>query len=173
MDSRPRRIAPAWPLLAGWLACALLGAGEPARAQTPPPTSTTGQDQPQGRTEKPPADTKAVDQAGTGTKPAEGRTKANAKSKPNAKEKANAKEADPAKVKAARREPSAEFQESIRKTIEKRRQRRARQAQGADDLRPVGAIVPWPMPPALIIRQTAPVHDEVDSLLGQLRRGGG
>jgi hypothetical protein len=57
--------------------------------------------------------------------------------------------------------------------VEKRRQRRARraQAQGSDDMRPVGAIVPWPMPPALIIRQTPQVHDEVGSLLDKLRRG--
>jgi hypothetical protein len=77
------------------------------------------------------------------------------------------------KAQAPRRGPSAEYQESIRKTVEKRRQRRARraQAQGLDDPRPVGAIVPWPMPPALIIRQTPQVHGEVDSLLGGLRRG--
>ena len=35
---------------------------------------------------------------------------------------------------------------------------------------PVGAIVPWPMPPALIVRQTPQVHDEVGSLLDVLRR---
>ena len=34
----------------------------------------------------------------------------------------------------------------------------------------VGAIVPWPMPPALIIRHTREVHGEVDSLLYGLRR---
>jgi hypothetical protein len=74
---------------------------------------------------------------------------------------------------APRREPSPEFQEGIRKTVEKRRQRRARRAQamGTAEAHPPGAIVPWPMPPALIIRQTPEVHGEVDSLLGQLRRG--
>ena len=64
------------------------------------------------------------------------------------------------------------FQEEIRKTVEQRRRRRARRAQAAQATRPPGAIVPWPMPPALIIRQTPEVHDEVESLLGQLRRGG-
>ncbi len=39
-----------------------------------------------------------------------------------------------------------------------------------DDSRPVGAIVPWIMPPVLIIRHTAQVHDEIDSLLGLLRK---
>ena len=34
----------------------------------------------------------------------------------------------------------------------------------------VGAIVPWPMPPALIIRHTREVHGEVGSLLYGLRR---
>jgi hypothetical protein len=76
-----------------------------------------------------------------------------------------------AKAQAPRREPSKEYQESIRKTVEQRRRRRARRGQGPDALRPVGAIVPWPMPPALIVRQTPQVHDEVGSLLDQLRRG--
>ncbi len=77
-----------------------------------------------------------------------------------------------AKAEEPRREPSEAYKESLRKTLERRRQRRARlsQAQGLDVERPVGAIVPWPMPPALIIRQTPEVHGEVDSLLGQLRR---
>ena len=48
--------------------------------------------------------------------------------------------------------------------------RPARQGQALDDVRPIGAIVPWPMPPALIIRQTPEVHGEVNSLLGQLRK---
>lgn len=71
-----------------------------------------------------------------------------------------------------RARPSESFQESIRKTVEKRRQRRARRAggQGLGVPRPVGAIVPWPMPPALIVRQTPQVHEEVDSLLGGLRQ---
>jgi hypothetical protein len=42
--------------------------------------------------------------------------------------------------------------------------------QGLDGARPIGAIVPWPMPPALIIRHTPEVHGEVDSLVGRLRK---
>jgi hypothetical protein len=38
------------------------------------------------------------------------------------------------------------------------------------DSRPIGAIVPWTMPPALIIRHTPQVHDEIESLLGLLRK---
>ena len=80
----------------------------------------------------------------------------------------------PAKVHEPRREPSEVYRASIRKTLEKRRERRARraQAQGFADKPPIGAIVPWPMPPALIIRHSPEVHGEVDSLLGQLRRSG-
>ncbi len=84
---------------------------------------------------------------------------------------ARAKAKTKAQARAPRREPSKEFQESIRKTVELRRRRRARRGQNPDGLRPVGAIVPWPMPPALIIRQTPQVHDEVGSLLDRLRRG--
>ena len=47
------------------------------------------------------------------------------------------------------------------------------QSRDPEDPRPVGAIVPWPMPPALIIRQTPQVHDEVGSLLDVLRRARG
>jgi hypothetical protein len=77
-----------------------------------------------------------------------------------------------AKVQPPRREPSQAYRDSIRKTLEKRRQRRARRAlgPGLDGARPIGAIVPWPMPPALIIRHTPEVHGELDSLLGGLRR---
>jgi hypothetical protein len=68
-------------------------------------------------------------------------------------------------------EPSAAYQESMRRTVEKRRQRRARRQQNAgDSAGAVGAIVPWPMPPALIIRHTREVHGEVDSLVYGLRR---
>ena len=70
-----------------------------------------------------------------------------------------------------RGEPSAAYQESVRQTVERRRERRARRQQNAGNaaLAP-GAIVPWPMPPALIIRHTREVHGEVDSLLYGLRR---
>ena len=68
-----------------------------------------------------------------------------------------------------RNEPSAAYRESIRRTVEKRRQRRARRGQQPGTA-PVGAIVPWPMSPALIIRQTPAVHGEVSAYLGGLRR---
>jgi hypothetical protein len=70
-------------------------------------------------------------------------------------------------------EPSGAYRESIRRTVERRRERRARRGQPSDQAAaaaPVGAIVPWPMPPALIIRHTAGVHGEVDALLGLLRK---
>ena len=48
---------------------------------------------------------------------------------------------------------------------------RAIQGQGLDNLPPpIGTMVPWPMPPALIIRHTPQVHGEVNRLLDQLRR---
>jgi hypothetical protein len=59
---------------------------------------------------------------------------------------------------------SAAYQASLRRTVELRRQRRMTQAD-----RPVGTIVPWPAPPALIIRQTPEVHDEIRGLLRMLR----
>jgi hypothetical protein len=69
-------------------------------------------------------------------------------------------------------EASAAYQESLRKTVERRRERRARRQRNGRDSSSgaVGAIVPWLMPPALIIRHTREVHDEVDSLLYGLRR---
>ncbi len=69
-----------------------------------------------------------------------------------------------------RKEPSQAFRESIRRTVEKRRQRRANRGQGMGDSIPIGAIVTWPMPPALIIRHMPQVHDEIESLLGVLRK---
>jgi hypothetical protein len=78
---------------------------------------------------------------------------------------------DAARAKPAASEPSAAYQESLRQTVERRRQRRARRQQNAgDDIGAVGAIVPWPMPPALIVRHTREVHGEVGSLLFGLRR---
>jgi hypothetical protein len=66
--------------------------------------------------------------------------------------------------------PSEDYQESIRRTVERRRERRARRGQGISGSVPAGAIVPWPMPAALIIRQTPQTHDEVESFLGLLRK---
>ena len=62
--------------------------------------------------------------------------------------------------------PSPAFQAELRKTVEQRRQRRARRG-----ISPApNSIVPWLMPPTLIIRATPEVHDEVQSLLWLLRR---
>jgi hypothetical protein len=68
------------------------------------------------------------------------------------------------------KEPSEAYRESIRQTVENRRQRRANRGQGTGDLRRAGEIVLWPMPPALIIRHTSEVHDEIESLFGLLRK---
>jgi hypothetical protein len=154
IQSLRKRPAP-W-LVAGLLLCGTSGLGEAARAQTAAakkdPSSTPAKDE------------KPVDAA---------KAAAKAKARPAAKAEAAKPEA-PAKAAEPRREPSEAYKKSLRKTLEKRRQRRAQraQSQGLDDARPVGAIVPWPMPPALIIRQTPEVHAEMNSLLGQLRRAG-
>jgi hypothetical protein len=60
---------------------------------------------------------------------------------------------------------SAAYQASLRRTVELRRQRRM-----SPSTRPVGTIVPWPLPPTLIIRQTSEVHGEIGGLLRGLRR---
>jgi hypothetical protein len=65
-------------------------------------------------------------------------------------------------------EPSPAFKESLRRTSELRKQRRR-----APVPPPVGAIVPYPLPPALIIRQKPEVHDEIEALLDLLRRSSG
>jgi hypothetical protein len=67
---------------------------------------------------------------------------------------------------AVGKEPSPEYRAVLRSTAELRKQRR----QARDARPPVGAIVPYPMPPALIIRHTPAVHDEVQGLLDLLRR---
>jgi hypothetical protein len=173
MDRRSRRIASPWPFLAGWLALTLPGAGAPAGAQTSSQTPGPDQASLSGQAEgsRPAAGTSKP--AAVGEKPGGGQSKAKTKAVAKAKEKK--KDAPPAaKEKAPGRGPGEDFQEGIRKTVEKRRERRARRAQalGTDEVQPPGAIAPWPMPPALIIRQTPQVHDEIGSLLGQLRRGG-
>jgi hypothetical protein len=68
-----------------------------------------------------------------------------------------------ARVNAA--EPSPRFRDELRRTVEKRKERRRAQAS-----QPVGTIVPYPFPPALVIRHTREVHDEIGSLLDALRR---
>ncbi len=60
-------------------------------------------------------------------------------------------------------EPSEEYKAGLRRTLELKRQRR-----GASRAR-VGAIATYPMPPALIIRQTRETHDEIGALLDLLR----
>jgi len=62
-------------------------------------------------------------------------------------------------------EPSAEYRAVLRRTLEMRKERRGNRATA-----PVGKIVPYPMPPTLIIRHTREVHGEVESLLRLLRR---
>lgn len=156
MDRLSRRKRSARWLFTGLLFCGTSWQGEPARAQT----TTTKKDPSSAPTK--------------GQKRADG---ADARTETKTRPAANAEQAKhqaPAKAAEPRREPSEAYKESLRKTLEKRRQRRAQraQAQGLDDARPVGAIVPWPMPPALIIRQTPEVHGEMNSLLGQLRRAG-
>jgi hypothetical protein len=64
-------------------------------------------------------------------------------------------------------EPSDEYKAGLRKTLERRKQRRLAGPGQAD-----GLIVPYPMPPALIIRQTRESHDEIQSLLDMLRYNG-
>lgn len=66
---------------------------------------------------------------------------------------------------AARADFSAEYQANLRKTIAMRTQRQRSLAS-----RP-GRIVPFPMPPTLIIRQTPEVHGEIRDLLRLLRGG--
>lgn len=62
-------------------------------------------------------------------------------------------------------EPSEAYRAGLRRTIELRRQRRNNVRR-----QPVGTMVPYPMPPSLIIRQTPEVHDEIHDLLNLLRR---
>jgi len=61
-------------------------------------------------------------------------------------------------------EPSAEYRAVLRRTLERRKGRREIQTAA-----PVGQIVPYPMPPSLIIRHTREVHGEIENLLGLLR----
>jgi hypothetical protein len=62
-------------------------------------------------------------------------------------------------------DPSPEYRETLRRTVEARKKRR--EARGTQQ--PIGVIVPYPMPPSLIIRHTSEVHFEIESLLRQLR----
>jgi hypothetical protein len=67
-------------------------------------------------------------------------------------------------------EPSPEFQANLKRTLALRKQRRRA---AAAEAQPVGAIVPYPFPPALIIRHRPEVHDEIGAFLDALRRSSG
>ncbi|HZW30547.1 MAG TPA: hypothetical protein VFF52_07565 [Isosphaeraceae bacterium] len=136
------------------LVCGVILARDRARAQ--PPGTGSGAGQPPARDAQAAGRSKPDAAGSRAGNPARGKDQA-----------AAAAQAQP-----PRREPSQAFRDSIRQTLQKRRQRRARRAQGQglNDARPIGAMVPWPMPPALIIRHTPEVHREIDSLLGGLRR---
>lgn len=62
-------------------------------------------------------------------------------------------------------EPSPAYRAALKRTAELRKQRRRDRTARAPRL-----IVPYPFPPALIIRQTPDIHDEVGALLDLLRR---
>lgn len=149
MDGSARRRRSGWQILVGLLFCGTFCAGEAARAQTSEPgnsqSQARSQDRNGGASVRP-----GTDRRGAGTPDGQVRDPGRAQNQP-------------------RNEPSAAYRESIRRTVEKRRQRRARRGQQPGTA-PVGAIVPWPMSPALIIRQTPAVHGEVSAYLGGLRR---
>jgi hypothetical protein len=139
-----------WPVW--FLAGFLLSGVHPARAQSPP----SGRNQKAGQT------------AGTETQTAKkGRRSSSTSGQDTAKAQAKASKTAPT---PPRREFSEAYRESLRRTVEKRRELRARRRMGAEALVPPGAIALWPMPPALIIRQTPDVHGEVGSFLDVLRR---
>jgi hypothetical protein len=145
--SRPRH---ALLVLGGVLVCGALCAGDAACAQTTgtPKAGSSSQGQRSGS-------------------PAKGRTAA---SQGKAKAQRPSAQDKPAAGAKRKGEASAEYEESVRQTVERRRQRRSRRAQGQAAARAaIGAIVPWPMPPALIIRHTPEVHGEVSALLHGLR----
>jgi hypothetical protein len=62
-------------------------------------------------------------------------------------------------------EPSPQYRAGLERTAELRKQRRRDRT-----VRPPGAIVPYLFPPALVIRHTPEIHDEVRCLLDPLRR---
>jgi hypothetical protein len=143
MGSPTFRLKPVECVLGGLLFCGVIGVSGEARAQTQPPAADGSKAGAKGQQKAPPSAGGKSDRRGAAGREARG------PSEP----------------------PSAAYQESLRRTVERRRQRRARQQQNAGDAAgAVGAIVPWPMPPALIIRHTREVHGDVGSLLFGLRR---
>jgi hypothetical protein len=155
MNGPASRLHSAGRVLGGLLLCGFFGAGNAALAQTSGAAQGRSRSPGQGRD--------------GGTAGATDSAKGGAKGGAQAR---RGQAQDPPRAGVKRqREPSAAYQESLRRTVEKRRERRARRAQGQADARAaIGAIVPWPMPPALIIRHTPDVHAEVGSLLDGLRR---
>jgi hypothetical protein len=151
MNGPASRLHSAGRVLGGLLLCGLFGAGNAALAQTSGTEQGRSRSRGQGRDG---GAAGATDSAKGGAQARRGQAQ------------------DPPRAGAQRqREPSAAYQESLRRTVEKRRARRARRAQGQAEARAaIGAIVPWPMPPALIIRHTPDVHAEVGSFLDGLRR---
>jgi len=153
MDGSAQRRRSAWQILVGLLLCGTFCAEDAARAQSSAPGKAQSQARPQDRNGGATMQSD-TDRRGAGAQ--DGRVQ------------------DPGRAQIQpRNEPSAAYRESIRRTVEKRRQRRARlgQQQGPGTApAPIGAIVPWPMPPALIIRQTPDVHDEIGAFLRALRR---
>ncbi len=136
------------------LVCGLLCTTGAARAQT----GAVGQSPPPAQSQDRTAG-KAAKAAGKAAK---------ADSKANTTRPGKAKDAQD-QEKKMRSEPSVAYQESIRQTVERRRARRARREAQAGASGAVGGIVPWPMPPALIIRHTRDVHDDIGAFLFGLR----
>jgi hypothetical protein len=142
----------AWLWTAWFFAGLLLWATDPVRAQSPPSDRNEKTGQSAG---------KDAQTHSTGRDPSttSGQAAGTAKAKSSATAPA-----------AQRREFSEAYRESLRRTVEKRRELRARRRMGSDASEPPGAIVAWPMPPALIIRHTPDVHGEIGNFLDILRR---
>ena len=153
MDGSGRRHRSRLGLFAGLIITGACWAADAARAQTTAPAKSQSRVQP----EKPKSGAKAksdTDRRGANHPAGKAQNRARAQNKKDA-------------------EPSPEYRESIRRTVERRRERRARVAQQQGSSAAAGAVgasVPWPMPPALIIRQTPEVHDEIGAFLSLLRR---
>jgi hypothetical protein len=144
-----RRRKPARWFTRSLMLCALFCTTAVSQAQTaapgqnPPPARTPGKDETVGKGAK----------AASGGKTASRQAGKDAASQQN----------------KARSEPSEAYKESVRQTVERRRARRARLLAQGGASTAVGGIVPWPMPPALIIRHTRDVHDDIGSFLFGLR----
>jgi len=153
MDGSAQRRRSAWQILVGLLLCGTFCAEDAARAQSSAPGKAQSQARPQDRNGGATMQSD-TDRRGAGAPGGRVQGPGRPQIQPG-------------------NEPSAAYRESLRRTVEKRRQRRARRGQQQEQgTAPgaIGAIVPWPMPPALIIRQTPDVHGEVGSFLGGLRR---